>query len=168
MELRAPQTGIIKDLATTTVGAVVQPGSVVMTLVPHNEQLFADVSIKNEDVGFVQIGQKAQVKLAAYPFQKYGMLGGTVTRIGADAIDSNRAEQNDANKGGRESTSGVASTYKARIALDHQALTDPQGNLLALTPGMQITAEIHQGKRTVLEYLLSPVQKATQEAGRER
>ncbi len=76
MELKAPQDGIIQDLATTTVGAVVQPGTVLMTLVPQQEELVADVQIRNEDIGFVKVGQNAQVKLAAYPFQKYGLVGG--------------------------------------------------------------------------------------------
>lgn len=164
MELKAPQDGIIKDLATTTVGAVVQPGTVVMTLVPQDEQLYADVSVKNEDVGFVQIGQSAQIKLAAYPFQKYGMLRGQVTRISADATEgipnNGKTDQNAAPIG--------ALTYKARIKLNRQLLTGPQRNNLPLAPGMQVVAEIHQGRRTVLEYLLSPVQKTLQEAGRER
>ncbi|WP_081768645.1 HlyD family type I secretion periplasmic adaptor subunit [Herbaspirillum sp. RV1423] len=168
MELKAPQDGTIKDLATTTLGAVVQPGSVVMSLVPRDELLFADVNIKNEDVGFVLIGQKAQIKLATYPFQKYGMLSGVVTHIGADASENNRQSQIDPTKNGNESANVAAWTYKARIRLDRQTLRDPQGALLPLTPGMQVVAEIQQGKRTVLEYLLSPVQKAVQEAGRER
>ncbi|MBW8720415.1 MAG: HlyD family type I secretion periplasmic adaptor subunit, partial [Polaromonas sp.] len=177
MELKAPQDGVIKDLATTTVGAVVQPGTVVLTLVPKGEQLFADVNIKNEDVGFVQVGQPAQIKLAAYPFQKYGLLTGKVIHVSADATESNRTapnanapNANAANNGapdGNSQTAGIA-TYKARIQLDQQTLKDPQGNNLALRPGMQIVAEINQGKRTVLEYLLSPVQKAVAEAGRER
>ena len=172
MELRAPQDGVIKDLATTTVGAVVQPGTVVLTLVPKGEQLFADVNIKNEDVGFVQVGQPAQIKLAAYPFQKYGMLTGKVIHVSADATESNRTapNANAASNGEPDSnsqTAGIA-TYKARIQLDQQTLKNPRGNNLALTPGMQIVAEINQGKRTVLEYLLSPVQKAVAEAGRER
>lgn len=168
MELRAPQDGVIKDLATTTVGAVVQPGTVVLTLVPQGEQLFADVNIKNDDVGFVQVGQSAQVKLAAYPFQKYGMLTGKVIRISADATESSQA-----NSGGTTSVTssdlnaGMA-TYKARVKLDEQVLNDPQGRALAITPGMQVVAEINQGRRTVLEYLLSPVAKMAQEAGRER
>ncbi len=172
MELRAPQDGVIKDLATTTVGAVVQPGTVVLTLVPQGEQLFADVNVKNEDVGFVQVGQRAQIKLAAYPFQKYGMLKGKVIHISADASEGSRqSPANGANNG--NTASSVLSTidipgYKARIQLDHQALQGPQGNRLALASGMQITAEISQGKRSVLEYLLSPVQKAVSEAGRER
>ncbi len=129
-------------------------------------------SLKNEDVGFVRIGQLAQVKLAAYPFQKYGMLAGRVVHVSADASDSARASAagNGANSanGQGEMTTG-ASVYKARVQLDNtQSLQDPQGQRLELAPGMQVVAEINEGKQTVLEYLLSPVQKAIAEAGRER
>jgi hemolysin D len=171
MELRAPQDGTIKDLATTTVGAVVQPGTVVLTLVPEGEQLFADVSIKNEDVGFTQVGQTAQIKLAAYPFQRYGMLTGNVIYLSADAIENNKPNTTSSainTNASDPSTPASVATYKARVQLDTQLLKDPQGNRLMLTPGMQVVAEVNQGKRTVLEYLLSPVQKAVHEAGRER
>lgn len=172
MELRAPQDGTIKDLATTTIGAVVQPGTVVLTLVPKGEQLFADVNIKNEDVGFVQVGQSAQIKLAAYPFQKYGMLTGAVMHVSADATEAGKANTSANATNSTTSADGNSppsiATYKARVKLDAQSLKDPQGNALQITPGMQAVAEINQGKRTVLEYLLSPVQKAVREAGRER
>nr|WP_280730151.1 HlyD family efflux transporter periplasmic adaptor subunit [Glaciimonas immobilis] len=169
MALRAPQDGVINDLATTTVGAVVQPGTVIMTLVPQDEQLYADVSVKNEDVGFVQVGQTAQIKLATYPFQKYGMLTGKVTRISADAAEAER-RNNNASEGGNanDDSNSVTSTYKARIKLSDQSLVGPQGNRLHMTAGMQVVAEIHQGRRTVWEYLLSPVKKTLQESGRER
>ncbi|MDB5729227.1 MAG: HlyD family type secretion periplasmic adaptor subunit [Noviherbaspirillum sp.] len=166
MELRAPQDGVIKDLATTTQGAVVQPGSVVMTLVPKGEQLYADVHIRNEDVGFVQVGQSAQVKLAAYPFQRHGMLSGKVIHLSADATEAPGAGM--ASGAAESGPAPVTAIYKARIRLDAQVLNDAQGNDLLLTPGMQVVAEVNQGKRTVLEYLLSPVQKAVKEAGRER
>lgn len=170
MELRAPQDGVIKDLATTTVGAVVQPGTVIMTLVPKGEQLYVDVNIKNEDSGFVQVGQKAQIKLAAYPFQQYGMMTGKVIHVSADATESNKTNPNNTQQGTSVDSSQPSSiaTYKARIQLDQQTMTDPQGNKLAITPGMQVVAEVNQGKRTVLEYLLSPVRKAVSEAARER
>jgi hemolysin D len=170
MELKAPQDGIIKDVATTTIGAVVQPSTVVMTLVPKNEQLYADVEIKNDDVGFVQVGQRAQIKLAAYPFQKYGMLTGKVIRISADASDPKQTgtQSNNAQGNGESNAPTNISTYKARIQLGQQILNGPQGNALTTMPGMQVLAEINQGKRTVLEYLLSPVQKAIQESARER
>ena len=165
MELKAPQDGVIKDLATTTVGAVVQPGTVVLTLVPQGEPLFADVAIKNEDIGFVQPGQTAQIKIASYPFQRYGMLSGQVIHLSADASEPAKTNVNNPNP---SDPTPPGATYKARIQLDRQSLIDPQGKQRALAPGMQLTAEIKQGKRTVLEYLLSPVQKAVAEAGRER
>jgi HlyD family secretion protein len=167
MELRAPQDGTVKDLATTTVGAVVQPGTVVLTIVPKGEQLFADVSIKNEDVGFVRVGQSAQIKLATYPFQRHGMLAGKVIHLSADAMEMPR--QSGAS-GQQPATDGTQTggTYKARIRLTQQTLVDPHGNALSIAPGMQVVAEISQGRQTVLEYLLSPVRKATQEAARER
>jgi hemolysin D len=170
MELKAPQAGTVKDVATTTEGAVVQPGSVVMTLVPSGEKLYADVSIKNEDIGFVQTGQKTQVKLAAFPFQKYGLLTGKVIHISADATESGQAKST-AQTSGTSQTDNPASmiaTYKARIELDQQHLKSPSGQTLPVGAGMQIVSEIHQGRRTVLEYLLSPVSKAVQEAGREK
>jgi HlyD family secretion protein len=178
MELKAPQDGIIKDLATTTVGAVVQPGSVVMTLVPQGEQLYADVSIKNEDIGFVQVGQKVQIKLAAYPFQRYGMLTGQLIQLSADATETGRPNPNASNNNNANTNSNSGSensnpsstiaTYKARVQLDQQTLNDAQGHKLTIAPGMQIVAEINQGRRSVLAYLLSPVQKAVSEAGHER
>jgi hemolysin D len=169
MELKAPQDGVIKDLATTTVGAVVQPGTVVLTLVPEGEQLYADVNIKNDDVGFLQVGQSAQVKLAAYPFQKYGMVMGKIIHVSADATEqSNANTRSPGSESTAEDSAPTIATYKARIQLDAQTLIDPQGNKLTLTPGMQTVAEINQGRRSVLEYLLSPVQKAVKEAGRER
>jgi hemolysin D len=163
MELHAPQDGVIKGLSTTTQGAVVQPGSILMTLVPRGEQLFADVEIRNEDVGFVQVGQTARVKLAAYPFQKYGMLEGIVIRVSADASDDRRTNGEDT-----EAEPKTVAPYAARIRIEQQSLTGPRGSELPITPGMQVVAEIHQGKRTVMEYLLSPVQKTVNEAGRER
>jgi hemolysin D len=163
LELKAPQAGIVKDLATHTHGTVVSPGTILMTVVPQNEPLTAEVQIKNEDAGFVQPGQKVKVKLAAYPFQKYGMVEGEVEHVSADAN-----AQPDQKTDGSSKDAAASMTYKAIVKLGSQVLTSAQGEKLRLAPGMQVTAEIHQGSRTVLEYLLSPVQKVVQEAGRER
>ncbi len=142
------------------------------TQAPLGEPLFADVAIKNEDIGFIQLGQSAQVKLAAYPFQKYGLLTGKVVHVSADATEVNGQGGNgNAGSGSPSSAANPASqvaTYKARIALEQQHLISPSGQKLQASAGMQVAAEIHQGSRTVLEYLLSPVAKAVQEAGREK
>lgn len=168
MELTAPQDGVVKDLATTTVGAVVQPGSVVLTLVPDGERLYAEVNIANDDIGFTRVGQTAQVKLAAYPFQKYGMLTGKVVHLSADALESDGTGRKLGAAASPEELARTGTTYKARVQLDSQILAGPAGVPLALSAGMQVAVEINQGQRTVLEYLLSPVQRVLSEAAHER
>lgn len=165
LELRAPQDGVIKELATHTIGSVVSPGTVLMSLVPLEEPLQAEVFVKNEDVGFVHVGQDVKVKLTAYPFQKYGMINGTVAYVGPDAADPNSSP---AKSTGTDNTDPSAIfRYKALIKLSSQTL-NTDGIPMRLSSGMQVVAEIQQGQRTIMEYLLSPVQKAWQEAGRER
>lgn len=163
LELRAPQAGVVKDLATHTIGTVVSPGSVLLSIVPENEPLVAQVGIRNEDVGFVYPGHRVKVKLAAYPFQKYGMLDGRVMHIGPDAADADSQQTRDASR----AIQAQPAFYKATIALDSQTLGTGAQNL-KLVAGMLVVTEIDQGNRSVMEYLLSPVQKTVQESGHER
>ena len=88
LDLRAPQAGVVKDLATHTPGTVVAPGTILMTLVPDGEKLRAEVWVSNEDAGFVRDGQKTQLKFSAFPFQKYGMMSGNVLQVSADATEA--------------------------------------------------------------------------------
>ena len=163
LELKAPQDGVVKDLATHTAGTVVQPGTILLTLVPKDEILRAEVWVSNEDIGFVREGQPVKLKFAAFPFQKYGMIEGTVEHVSADAADGKTANANqyDTNK----KTQPLL--YKALVRLKDMALA-MDGQRFALSAGMQTNVEIWLGDRTVMEYLLSPVRKAWHEAGRER
>ncbi len=169
LELKAPQAGIIKDLATHTVGTVVSPGTVLMTLVPNNEALQAEVWLKNEDAGFVRAGQQVKVKLSSYPFQKYGMVDGTVLQVSADATDkgNNNASNNTNNNDNNNASNPNQLAYRTLIKLKQQHLEIEQDKL-SLTSGMQVAAEIKLTDQTVMEYLLSPVKRAFHEAGRER
>ena len=160
LDLRAPQAGVVKDLATHTAGTVAAPGTILMTLVPEGDKLVAEVWVSNQDVGFVRPGQEAKLKLAAFQFQKYGMIGGRVLRVNADATEA--PSPNLRQDIGRERATGPLA-FRAVIELERQALFSH-----ALQPGMQVVGEIHLGTRTMLEYLLSPVQKAFHEAARER
>jgi HlyD family secretion protein len=160
LELKAPQAGIVKDLATHTAGTVVQPGTVVLTLVPRDDVLRAEVWVSNEDIGFVRPDLPVKVKLAAFPFQKYGMLEGRVEHVSADS-------QEPQPDGRGLPGLGKPLFYKALVGLKAAGL-EAEGEKLALSAGMQVSAEILLGRRTVAEYLLSPVQKAWHEAGRER
>jgi HlyD family secretion protein len=162
LELRAPQAGIVKDLATHTQGTVVAPGIVLLTLVPHNEPLLAEVWVSNVDSGFVEVDQKVKVKLEAYPFHKYGMLDGVVRHVTYDATDKATDASAD-----RKPDTNASLSYRALVALNASQL-EAQGLRYKLTPGMQVAAEIHLGSRSVIEYLLSPIRKTAHEAGRER
>jgi hemolysin D len=163
-ELRAPQDGIIKDMVTYTVGAVVAAGTVLMSLVPVQEDLVAEVMVSNEDVGFVHAGQSVKIKLAAFPFQQYGMVEGRVLRIAADAAEPLDKE---APRQQRDAGTPEVSPYKAIVQLDSQILR-AQDEEWPLAPGMRVVAEIREGTRTVMAYLLSPVRKTVNEAARER
>jgi HlyD family secretion protein len=165
LELRAPQDGLVKDLATHTVGTVASPGTILMTLVPKDENLRAEVWVKNDDIGFVREAQAVKVKLAAFTFQKYGMLEGSVAHVSADAAEQGSGASAVAPASPKPPVAALA--YRTLVNLKTQTL-DADGVKYRLTPGMQVAAEIHLGTRTVLEYLLSPVQKAFHEAARER
>jgi hemolysin D len=99
-----------------------------------------------------------------FPFQKYGMVDGKIAYLSADSTDTTGGRPEEVNPEGRLA---VSSAYKTHIQLKQQELV-AQGEALRLIPGMQVVAEIRLGTRSVLEYLLSPVQKAVKEAGRER
>ena len=166
LELRAPQAGIVKDLATHTAGTVAAPGTILMTIVPEGDPLVAEVWLSNDDVGFVRAGQNAKLKLAAFQFQKYGLLEGRVVHINADATEAASPNTRSDALAGRDRPMGPLS-FRALVELGSQELV-ADGRRYVLQPGMQVTGEIHLGTRTVLEYLLSPVRKAFHEAGRER
>ncbi len=97
-----------------------------------------------------------------YPFQKYGMLDGVVRHVTYDATDKATDASSD-----RKPDTNAALSYRALVALNASQL-EAQGLRYKLTPGMQVAAEIHLGSRTVLQYLLSPIQKTVHEAWRER
>jgi HlyD family secretion protein len=156
LELRAPSAGVIKDLATHSTGTVVAPGTILATIVPRHEPLEAEVWVSNLDAGRVKPGAVVKLKLAAFPYQRYGMLEGTVRHMSADATE--RPDPGDA--------AAVGLYYRALIRIDPATNAgSPQPGRLA--SGMQLAAEIHLGTRLLYEYLISPVRRTLHEAGRE-
>jgi HlyD family secretion protein len=155
LELRAPRDGTVKDLAVHTEGSVTPSGTVLLSIVPAGEALRAEVMISNQDVGFVHAGQQARVKLSAYPFQRFGTVEGTIQRVSPDA------------RSDREQDPRMQGRYAAVIELAKQRL-EYEGERLELRSGMKVLAEIKLGQRSVLEYVLSPVAKMLDYAGKER
>jgi membrane fusion protein, hemolysin D len=121
--------------------------------------------LPHQDAGFVETGQRAKVKLAAYPFQRFGMVEGSVIHVSPDSSDLPQASNLERRRSDIEHVM-PASGYRALVALDSMAL-ESAGKQHRFTPGMQVSAEVHLGTRSVLEYLLSPVRKVAHEAARE-
>jgi len=149
--LRAPVTGTVGQLSLHTEGGVVEAAKPIMTVVPSDGKLIAEVKLLNRDAGFVQPGQPAQVKLEAFPFSRYGTVPGRVVSISPDAVPDEK----------------LGPVYVVRVSLDHSAI-DRGDHPVALTPGMTATADIVTGRRTYLSYLTSPVAEASGAALRER
>ena len=143
--------GVIQQLAIHSVGGVVTSAQPLMIVVPEGATVTAEVSIANQDIGFVNAGQAAQVKLETFAYTKYGTVAATVDVVTADAVT-------DEKKG---------SYYPATLTLHAKDMLI-DGKRVKLSPGMNLTAEIKTGQRRVIEYLLSSVQRAGSESLRER
>ena len=172
--LVAPIDGVVLQLAVTTIGQVVSTGQQLMTIAPVDGALQVEVFVSNLDIGFVHLGQKAEVKVDAFPFTRFGVAHARVTRIAPDAIDEQEAKRRQSNvaaaaQGGSGPAPGQmnAFVFPVTLTLDKRTL-DVYGRPTALAPGMTVTAEIKTDQRRVIDYLLSPLARVSSEALRER
>jgi hemolysin D len=149
--LTTPVSGTVQQLAIHTAGGVVTEAQTLMVIVPDGAQVTAEVTMENKDVGFVSAGQAAEIKLETFPFTRYGTVPATVSRVSADAV-------NDEKRG---------ALFPATLTLKATQI-DVDGKAIRLSPGMNLTAEIKTGRRRVIEFLLSPIQRAGNESLRER
>jgi hemolysin D len=122
-----------------------------MIIVPDVSQVTAEVAIANQDIGFVNASQTAEIKLETFSFTKYGTVKATVDNVSADAVTDEK----------------LGSFYPAILTLSQKDMLI-DGKRIAISPGMNVTAEIKTGKRRVIEFLLSPVQRMGSESLRER
>ncbi len=151
MTITAPVSGTVQQLAVHTVGGMVTPAQPLLVIVPKHDGIEVDVTIENKDIGFVNIGQDAVVKVETFQFTKYGILPAHVVSISQDAIDDEKR----------------GPIFNAQIALDRTWL-DVDGKRITLTPGMAVSAEIKTGKRRIIEYFLSPLLQHSKESMGER
>lgn len=149
--LTAPVAGVVQQMVTNTAGGVVTEAQALMVIVPEGANVTAEVTLENKDIGFVNAGQAAEIKLETFTYTRYGTVGAKVVRVTADAI-------NDEKRG---------AIFPVTLALDVTTL-NVDGKMIRLAPGMSLAAEIKTGKRRVIEYLLSPIQRAGGESLRER
>ncbi|MET0333476.1 MAG: HlyD family type I secretion periplasmic adaptor subunit [Rhizobacter sp.] len=153
--LTSPVRGLVKNIRVNTIGGVVSPGAPIMEIVPIGSRVLVEARLKPKDVGFVRLGQKAEVKLAAYDFNTYGGLHGKIEYISPDALG-------EPDKGTPDAT-----YYRVMLRTDRSTLKEKSGKALPILPGMTAQVEVRTGERSVLSFILRPMLKS-KEAFRER
>jgi hemolysin D len=171
-QLTSPVDGVVQQLAVHTVGGVVTPAQSLLVIVPTDMRLEIEAMISNRDIGFVEAGQGAAIKIDTFNFTRYGLLAGQVVSVSQDAIIRDRPQERGTDRAlatQRDSSepSGQELSYSARISLDRTRM-QVDDRLVNLSPGMAVTVEIRTGSRTILSYLLSPLQRYRHEIMRER
>ncbi|MGV8834040.1 MAG: HlyD family type I secretion periplasmic adaptor subunit [Devosia sp.] len=151
-DIRSPVDGIVNSVDITTIGAVVQAGTKLLDIVPVSDRLLVEARLKPSDVAFVVPGQAARVKLTAYDFSVYGGIDAVVENVSADSIVDPQTQE---------------TYYLVLIQADNITIAH-NGKSLPILPGMVTSVDILTGKKTVLQYLLKPINKARQEALSER
>lgn len=151
MTITAPVSGVVQQLAVHTVGGVVTPAQALLAIVPSQTMTEVEAVIENKDIGFVQVGQVAAVKVDTFKFTKYGTLPAKVISISSDAIQDEQR--------------GLV--YKARVQLAQDWL-DIDGRRVQMIPGMSVAVEIKTGKQRVIEYFLTPLLQHGSDSLKER
>ncbi len=153
LTIHSPSKAIVKQIDVTTIGGVIPPGGQLMSLVPIDENILIEVKISPRDVAFIHPGQKAIVKVTAYDYSIYGGLEGVVTMISPDTIrDEVRQDQ---------------FFYKVFVKTEVNFLKNKKEEVFPIFPGMTAIVDIKTGSKTVIDYLVKPLNKA-KEAMRER
>ncbi len=146
--IRAPSNGVVNRLEIKSQGQVIVPGSLVAEIVPDSGELFAEIKIPGDRVGFISKGMDARMKVLAFDYTRFGAIDTTVSDISATSI---RSEQDG------------ALFYRVRLAFK----TDHMGSgasHMQLAPGMPVIADIVLQKKSVLSYLLKPLRSISDRA----
>ena len=151
----APMDAIVKNIIITTKGAKVRPGDVILELVPSSDKLIVEAKFHPRDLSFIQIGQKAAVKLDAYDYSIYGIFHGIVKYISPDALIE-------------KTQKGEEFYFRVQIELDTKELITKNGRKIEISPGMTANIDIVTGERTVFDYLAKPIVKTLSESFKER
>ncbi len=149
--VRAPLRGTIKQINFNTIGGVIKPGEDLLEIVPLEDSLLVEASVRPADIAFLRPGLPAKVKITAYDFSLYGGLDGEVEQISADTITNDRGE----------------SFYKVRVRTDRNYLGTEE-DPLGIIPGMTAQVDVLTGEKTVLDYLIAPIARVQDRALRER
>lgn len=155
-ELRSPVTGIVKYLSITTLGGVLRAGDELMQISPTDDDMIIEVKVNPADIGQLEIGLPVSISLDAFEYSVYGTLTGSLIYISSDTLSEDVSGQS-------------TSYYRVNVRIDDDALTaNPRFAGVELKPGMTVNASIRTGTRTVIRYLLKPINRGFHGALSER
>ena len=144
----SPAAGVVQELKINNLGQSVSPNEELMKIVPVGETLIIEAKVLNADIGKIEIGQKARVKITTYNYVHYGVLEGEVVQISPDAVADQRT--------GQLLFSVMVRTTKTYLG------STPDKNVV--TPGMTAEVDLVIGRRTILSYLTDRFRQTAQEA----
>ncbi|HEX5182781.1 MAG TPA: HlyD family type I secretion periplasmic adaptor subunit [Allosphingosinicella sp.] len=150
--VRAPLDGRVNRVLVTTVGSAVPPGAPMIEIAPTEEALLVEVQVKPKDIAFIRIGQRARVNITAYDPSVYGSLQGKVVAISPDATVNEKNGE---------------SFYVVQVRTESNALKDREGKPLPIGTGMVADVSLLGDKRSILSYILTPLTRISENAGRE-
>ena len=154
--LTAPVDGVVLDVAARSAGSVLHEAEALVTIVPQDAKLVAEVMISSADVGYATPGAETKVKVDAFPFQRHGMLAGRLQSIAEESFSGP----------GDMASAGLGTLHRGRVELLATRLSHvPPG--ARLFPGMAVIADIRAGSRSVLSYFLYPLTRGLSESLRE-
>ena len=151
MKLSAPETGFVDQLTVFTIGGVIQAGQELMRIVPNDNKMEIEALFTNSDIGFIVKDQQVNIKLDAFPSERFGLLKGVVTNVSADAIEV--------------PTKGWG--FVVRIKPDTPYLKTIITRY-QLRSGMTATIDIITGERSLISYFFAPILKTIQDSMGER
>lgn len=149
--LRAPVSGVIDQLKVFTVGGVAEAGAELLRVVPSDGRMEVEGTFSNLDIGFMEVGQQANIRLDSYPSERFGFLRGEVADIGADSTQTSEGQWK----------------YVARIA-SRQTFLEAGPERYPLRPGMTATVDVITDKRRIISYFFAPIMRTIQDAAGER
>ena len=151
-ELRAPADGVVNDVQITTVGGFVNAGQKIMQIIPVGDKLLVEARVSPRDIAFIKVGDRAVVKVTAYDFSTYGGLDGRVEQISADSVYDEAERQ----------------AYYVVLVQTDRSYIAKSGQRFPIVPGMVCDVEILTGRKSILSYLIKPINRALETSLRER
>ena len=145
-KVTAPVNGYINSIAVNNVGETVTSAQQIITIVPADAPVEMACYVKNMDIADITVGMEAEIKLEAYPYNKYGTVKGTVKYISPSSFNSEQ----------------LGSVYLVKLDVDN---TNPSINVMS---GLSGSVEVKIGKQSVMRYFLDPIVKGFGESFKEK